>query len=165
MQDSIRFTCTSCGKNLKSSQTMAGKMGKCPTCGKQFTVPEVHIELDDDFDDLQLAPPDTKYCHQCGQLISRLAELCTGCGVRQSNGTHARTYGVQEEGGKGLIIAGYACGLLALGIFPPGLGVAGTVIGVVNLTKGRAAHGISQIVIAVTCGTIGMILGAAVMSR
>ena len=64
----------------------------------------------------------------------------------------------------GLIAAGYICGGLSLLIVPPALGLAGTVIGVVNLTKGSTGHGIAQIIISVTCGLFGMIIGASLMS-
>ena len=104
---------------------------------------------------------DTKYCHRCGKIISSSAEICPGCGVGQTPVTpNAKA---KEEGGKGLILAGYICGLLALLIFPPGLGLAGTVIGIVNLTKGRTGHGIAQIVISVTGGALGSIFGAATL--
>jgi len=45
---------------------------------------------------------------------------------------------------------------------PPGFGIAGVVIGVINLTKGRVGHGIAQIVIAVTLGILGTLWGAIV---
>ena len=64
----------------------------------------------------------------------------------------------------GLIAAGYICGGLSLLILPPALGVAGTVIGIVNLTKGSVGHGIAQIIISVSCALFGMIIGAAMMS-
>jgi len=64
----------------------------------------------------------------------------------------------------GLIAAGYICGVLSLLILPPALGLAGFVIGIINLTKGSVGHGIAQIIISVTCGLLGMIIGAAMMS-
>jgi hypothetical protein len=60
-----------------------------------------------------------------------------------------------------LVIAGYVCGGLAFLVFPPGLGLAGTVIGVVNLTKGRLGHGIAQVVLSITGAIIGMAIGIA----
>ena len=67
-----------------------------------------------------------------------------------------------SESSTGLIIAGYICGFLSLLIIPPALGLAGTVIGIINLTKGSTGHGIAQILISVTCGLFGMIVGAAI---
>lgn len=61
---------------------------------------------------------------------------------------------------KKLIVAGYVCGGLSLLIFPPALGLAGTVCGIMNLVKGNVGHGIAQIVISVTCSLFGMIWGA-----
>ena len=62
-----------------------------------------------------------------------------------------------------LIVAGYVCGGLSLLFLPPALGLAGTVCGIMNLVKGHTGHGIAQIVISVTCGIFGMILGAAMV--
>jgi len=66
--------------------------------------------------------------------------------------------------GSGLIAAGYICGGLSLICLPPGLGLAGLVIGIVNITKGHTGHGIAQIIISVTCGILGMVMSALVMS-
>ena len=64
----------------------------------------------------------------------------------------------------GLIAAGYICGFLSLFIIPPILGLAGFVIGIVNLAKGETLHGIAQIIISPLCGIIGMVIGAMVGS-
>jgi hypothetical protein len=50
---------------------------------------------------------------------------------------------------------------LALLFFPPGLGVAGLVIGILNLVRGESVHGVAQIIISVMCAFFGMLLGAA----
>jgi len=81
---------------------------------------------------------------------------------------------MRNKEGRGLIVAGYICGILALiswfiiprlftllfigwsiGVF--GFGLAGIIIGIVNLVegrmghnKGRVGHGVAQIVIAAT---------------
>ena len=138
---------------------MAGRTGKCPNCGKQFTVPYVEIELDEEREEPQFASHNTNYCYHCGQLVSSIAEICPACGVRHASIPSPAQ--AQEDGGRGLVPAGYICGILALLIVPPGLGLAGTVIGIINLTKGRTIHGIAQVVISVTCGLFGMIIGAA----
>jgi len=67
-----------------------------------------------------------------------------------------------KASGAALIVAGYACGIASLFVFPPGLALAAVIIGILNLTKKKVGIGTSQIVIAVTCGFIGMIVGAAV---
>ena len=66
-----------------------------------------------------------------------------------------------SESNAGMNAAAYICGFLALLIFPPALGLIGTVIGIINLTRGRIGHGVAQIMISVTCGLFGMIIGAA----
>jgi hypothetical protein len=60
-----------------------------------------------------------------------------------------------------LVTAGYILGLLSLLFCPPGLAAAGFVCGIVNVVQGRTGHGLAQIILSVTCGWIGMILGAA----
>jgi TM2 domain-containing membrane protein YozV/predicted RNA-binding Zn-ribbon protein involved in translation (DUF1610 family) len=85
MSGTVRFDCSSCGKRLKASSSLAGKNGKCPSCGDIFSVPFVQVDADDDFDMPSYAAPrpSTKYCHYCGQVIASLAEICPKCGVRQ----------------------------------------------------------------------------------
>jgi len=71
----------------------------------------------------------------------------------------------QNTNSTGLIAAGYICGGLSLLILPLPLGLAGFVIGVVNLTKGSTGHGIAQIIISATCGLLGMLIGVAMLSQ
>ena len=83
----------------------------------------------------------------------------------QTINVHVQNTGLapaSRESTTGLIASGYICGLLSILFCPPALGLAGFVIGIVNLTKGSVGHGIAQIIISVTCGVLGMILGAAV---
>ena len=63
---------------------------------------------------------------------------------------------VNKQPSKALIPAGYICGGLSLLFFPLALGVAGTVIGVINLVNGRTGHGIVQITISITCAILGV---------
>jgi hypothetical protein len=60
---------------------------------------------------------------------------------------------------KNLLIAGYVCSLVALGVLPPAFGLAGLVVGIVVLARGRVGHGIAIIVLAVTCGLVGTYTG------
>ena len=69
----------------------------------------------------------------------------------------------QNRSTGGLILAGYICGFLSLLILPIPLGLAGFVIGIVNLVKGSTGHGIAQIIIAPTCGLLGFIIGVSMM--
>jgi len=66
--------------------------------------------------------------------------------------------------GTGLIIAGYICAGISLLLCPPGFGLAGIVIGFINLARGAIGHGIAQIVISIGCALFGMILGAVMSS-
>ena len=61
-----------------------------------------------------------------------------------------------------MVVWGYVCGILARFVLPIGFGIAGVVIGIINLTKGMVGHGIAQIVIAVTLGLLGALWGAIV---
>jgi DNA-directed RNA polymerase subunit RPC12/RpoP len=38
----VRFACHSCGKQLNVKQELAGKRGRCPTCGTRFRIPMDH---------------------------------------------------------------------------------------------------------------------------
>jgi hypothetical protein len=64
----------------------------------------------------------------------------------------------------GLIVAGYVCAGLSLLLLPPALGLAGIICGIINLTRGQTGHGLAQIILSVTCGIFGLIIGAAMMS-
>ncbi len=44
-------------------------------------------------------------------------------------------------------------------LFPPFFMVGGIVCGIYNMTKAEPVHGVVQIVLALICGVIGMVLG------
>ena len=96
------------------------------------------------------------FCPYCGKEVAVGDSFCPKCGHRLDIGL---TTGERQQS-KTLVVSGYVCAVLALFIFPIGLGIAGLVIGIINLTKGRVGHGIAQIVIAVTFGIVGTIWGA-----
>jgi hypothetical protein len=60
------------------------------------------------------------------------------------------------------IALGYVCCVLALAIVPILFAPAGFGLGLYNKSKGSADHGKIQMVLAVVCGAIGMVLGAIV---
>lgn len=62
----------------------------------------------------------------------------------------------------GVVTWGYICAAISLLIFPPGFGIAGVTLGVISLTKDKIGHGIAIIVLSVTLGFFGMIIGALV---
>jgi hypothetical protein len=92
------------------------------------------------------------YCRNCGKEVSENAVQCPECGE------------VFKKGSSATVVAGYVCAGLSLIIFPIGLGIAGLVLGIINVTKGRTGHGIAQIILSVVLGTIGALLGMAVWS-
>jgi len=63
------------------------------------------------------------FCSHCGKELSEGVSFCPECGERLKKGSNS------------MVVWGYVCGILALFIFPPGFGIAGVVIGVINLTK------------------------------
>ena len=90
------------------------------------------------------------FCANCGKEVSEGVKFCPECGK-----------GLKRESNS-MIVWGYVCGGVAFFFFPIGFGIAGVVIGIINLTKGRVGHGIAQIVIATTAGILGSIWGALV---
>jgi hypothetical protein len=51
---------------------------------------------------------------------------------------------------------------VALGCFPPVFGLAGAIIGIVNMTSGsadRRNHGITLLLVSVICAGLGMVIG------
>lgn len=69
-----------------------------------------------------------------------------------------------QQSGIGLVIAGYLCALASLAFVPLGFGLAGVVIGCVNISRNRVGNGIMQIVLSVFCASIGMIFGLLLFS-
>ena len=98
------------------------------------------------------------FCPNCGKEVAAGDSFCPKCG--QGLNTEATTRKRQQS--SNLVVWGYVCGVLALFFLPIAFGIAGMVIGIVNLTKGRVGHGIAQIVIALTLGILGAIWGAIV---
>jgi len=88
------------------------------------------------------------YCKYCGKELGPHARQCPNCGEE-----------VTYTSGSGLIVAGYVCAGLSLIIFPLPLGIAGAIIGAINIGKGRTTHGIVQIVLSVVLGMAGALLG------
>ena len=70
-----------------------------------------------------------------------------------------------EEPKSGLILAGYCCSFISLLFLPPAFALAGFVVGVVALAKGRVGHGLTLIVLSVTFGLAGMYIGTRVVSE
>lgn len=60
--------------------------------------------------------------------------------------------------------AGYTCIMLSLLIFPPLMGLAGFILGIVNASKGDK-HGAWQIILSVVCAYVGMVLGVMIFEK
>ncbi len=94
---SITVNCESCGAVLRTKDSMAGKMAKCPHCGERVQIPAAAaddvFEAEEvggggDFDFGGLDPNagsaaeegDRKPCPACGEMIMRKAAKCRYCG-------------------------------------------------------------------------------------
>lgn len=93
-----------------------------------------------------------------------LCILPTLFGFRRGRHNQAAIAAGPPNGGTGLVAVGYVCGVLSLLILPPALGISGLVCGIINLVRGRTVHGIAQIIISVTFGLLGMIMGGEYVS-
>ncbi len=108
-----------------------------------------------------LNPPDrllghTVNCPSCKEKIT-----LPRTAIQQHSNMTSNAINTHQKSSDGLIASGYFCSLIALLLFPPGFGIAGLAIGIINLTKGSIGHGIAQIVLSITCAVFGMIIGVA----
>jgi hypothetical protein len=62
------------------------------------------------------------------------------------------------------IYAGYLLCVIALFLFPPILGLAAFVLGIIVIAQGNAGHGVAIILLSVICALAGMFFGAAIMA-
>jgi phage FluMu protein Com len=83
----IIVKCSSCGKTMNVSDSMAGKKGKCPGCKAVIIVPG------SDAVEAAPAPPgrEAKICPNCGKQLDADDVFCVGCGTNLDTG-------VQVEG-------------------------------------------------------------------
>lgn len=63
-----------------------------------------------------------------------------------------------------VISAGYLLCLISLLFFPPVLGLAAFILGIVVIAQGSAGHGIAIILLSIICAIAGMIFGAAIIA-
>jgi hypothetical protein len=97
--------------------------------------------------------------------MSEEAVACAGCGRAVVPLGRRIRAGESTDHGRWLLAAGYLCPCLALVLCPPIFGIAGLVIGLIHLTRGRRriGHGVAQIVLSILFTLIGMAVGVAVM--
>jgi hypothetical protein len=53
----IRVVCDACGAGFTAKDELAGRRGKCPSCGEGIVVPELEEEVEEDEDDEPVAAP------------------------------------------------------------------------------------------------------------
>ena len=90
-----------------------------------------------------------KKCSVCHLSIDSEVVFCPYCG---SSTKH-------KKSGNPCIFLGYTFIIASLMLFPPFFMVGGIVCGIYNMTKAEPVHGVVQIVLALICGVIGMVLG------
>jgi len=59
------------------------------------------------------------------------------------------------------VVIGYVMSILPILILPIVFTIVGVVLGVVNVSKGKAGHGYAQVGISVFCGVVGTAIGGA----
>lgn len=92
------------------------------------------------------------YCSECGKQISDMAQSCPNCGapiVKQQSKNNLHPQNIEEKDSNNpLFVLGYLTSALSFFIFPIILGIAGMVLGIINITKRESTHGTLQIIIA-----------------
>ena len=88
-------------------------------------------------------------CRECAEQVSDSAKACPRCGKEISRNSF-------------LVPLGYLCAFGALLLPPIIFGPAGMLIGLINCAKGRVGTGLFQIVIALICTIVGMVIGVIV---
>ncbi len=66
----ISFHCSYCGKKIEAADSAGGKWGRCPACHKKIYVP-----LQDDDEELKLAPMDESEEEKRKQLMAETYQL------------------------------------------------------------------------------------------
>jgi hypothetical protein len=110
----IDFSCSSCQKNYRVKDKLAGKTAECTACGKKMRIPQLvaaasesdiksDIKLRDLIDDelptkasATLTPAVTTTCKECGAPLSLDAVLCVACGFDKRVGDVLETESEKE---------------------------------------------------------------------
>jgi len=102
---------------------------------------------------------DLIFCHDGGKEVSDSATNCPNCAYPLSKLKNLTpTYAPICQNNK-LVIAGYIAVFLSFFIFPIFFMVIGIILGIINLTKGAAGHGILQIILSLIFGNLGEFTG------
>ncbi|MCC6683226.1 MAG: hypothetical protein IT445_20205 [Phycisphaeraceae bacterium] len=92
----IHFRCK-CGRKLKVDDSMAGKQGQCPSCGRKLIVPEASENEQPQPQPQQAASAGMVTCTACGKPMTATAVVCTSCGFHRVGGTFVRTQQKENE--------------------------------------------------------------------
>jgi len=110
----IDFSCSSCQKNYRVKEKLAGKTAECTSCGKKMRIPQLvaaasesdiksDINLRDLIDDelptqasATLTPAVTTTCKECGAPLALAAVLCVACGFDKRVGDVLETESEKE---------------------------------------------------------------------
>lgn len=143
--------CPSCAERIQA------KAKKCRYCGEMLSDGDGIIPLQDEH---RLQPP----MPSRGQAIFQPPPPYAQVSNTAQQQVHVNVSSTQARSSTSLIAAGYACALVSLLFCPPFFGVAGLVIGIINLTRGAVGHGIAQIVLSLVFTALGMLAGMAAMN-
>ena len=109
------------------------------------------------------------FCPKCGAALADQSPFCGQCGtapprlpIEEAKKVLTDKPGRKQQAETSLLIAGYTCALVALLFLPSAFALAGFVIGIIVLIRGRVGHGVALIVLATTCGYVGMYFGTVV---
>jgi len=97
----IKFNCD-CGRELNVKDELAGKKGKCPTCGRIVEVPTpgkaytIEAKAEDIVVPAAKPEVETKPCIHCGKPLPVAAVFCTNCGTHLRTGKKQQVEGTTE---------------------------------------------------------------------
>jgi len=87
--DPIKFACSHCSRKIRAKQSLAGRTGKCPSCGGKITVPAIKAvtsepakpvsEPSKPIEESSIASPPQVVCSVCGRSNPKDAVKCHHC--------------------------------------------------------------------------------------
>lgn len=159
------FVCQRCSSILEGQSSLCGQRGRCPTCGAEFTIPQVDPRTGAAIgpaivqDDGQLPTPVHAYasagvrapqirrlssgeqvivCPRCERQMAIDANLCSSCGMPFTI-EGAEFVSQTLPGSNAPATAAFVLSLVGLVMFClPVPGLAGVVLGIVGLKRARA---------------------------